>query len=154
MRARDLTLDLSTMILLERPLDSRNPGMVLRVTDKNFLSMNRVLLREIKEKIPTMLVKFFYQEDYKVIALQEGKDNETSLKFHADGMLRHTEFVNQLREAGYQIPAKYNVEWNEREQAWVGILEEVPELGDANKLARNAVPKKNTGNRRKTNVKV
>lgn len=154
MRARDITLDLSAMVLLEKPLDSRNPGMVLRVTEKNFLSMNRVLLREIKEKNPSMLVKFYYQEDYKVIALQEGTDRETSIKFHADGMLRHTDFVNQLREAGYQIPAKYNVEWNEREQAWVGILEEVPELKDAVKLARNATPKKNTGGRRKTNVKV
>lgn len=153
MRPRDLDIDLSTMMTLEKPINSRNPGMVLSISEKNRISMNSVFLREVKAKVPTMLVKFLYQADYRVIALQAGQPGENVIKFHMDGTLKHCDFVNQLREAGYQIPGKYIVEWNEAQQAWIGILEEVPKLDDINTLLKNA-SKKGKSSRRRSNVEI
>lgn len=154
MRPKDLEVDLSKMIPLEMPLSSRGPGMILRITEKDCLCMNSVFIREIKAKVPSMLFRFLYQADYKVIALQAGQSGEGFVKFNADGNLKHSEFVNQLREAGYQIPARYTVEWSDSQQAWIGMLEEVPELKDVNSVLYGTVTKKNTGSRKKGNVKV
>ncbi len=74
--------------------------------------------------------------------------SKSSIKFCANGRLKHPEFVNCLRKMDYGLPAKYMVEWDETKQAWIGILEEVPELKDEQEIV-----KKVSARRKRANVK-
>ena len=44
-----------------------------------------------------------------------------------NGRRKFKSYVESLKNKGYKIPATYNVEWNEKIQSGVGILQEVAE---------------------------
>ena len=123
--------DLSTMIAVEMPRNSRNPGMQLRISEKNRLNMNGKLLQDVKKRNSILQFRFLHQEDYKKIAFQNLPEAKDAFRFHADGTIVHPDFVNELRARGYRIPAVYLFEWIEDKNAWVGVLQdEVPGLSD------------------------
>lgn len=114
--------------------------------------MNSVLLRDVKEHSPNMEVDFYHSPDYRIIALINHQKPENKFKFHQDGRIRHNEFVAELRDRGYEIPAKYSVEWNSGANAWVGMLEEVPELKNPRGVVKDALMKNSAKRRRPKDV--
>ena len=47
-----------------------------------------------------------------------------------------------LEKKGYAVPAKYIVEWNEKAQMWVGVLQEVTEAPQIQKRRKTNEKKK------------
>ncbi len=149
---KEFECDLSTMIVVERPRTNLNPGMQLRITEKKQLRMNGKLRQDVKKRNPSMKFRFLREEDVKKIALENKPDAADIVKFHADGSLFHADFVRELEIRGYHIPAAFLVEWDEKKNAWIGVLQdEVPNLSDVKGIVKKANVKKNTRN--KTNVK-
>lgn len=65
-----------------------------------------------------------------------------NIHFHADGSsMRHERLLQLLQNKGIQLPAVYEMEWDEPENAWVGCCKDLPELDVAaiRQHAKNAV---------------
>ncbi len=147
--------DLSTMIPVEMPRTHQNPGMLLRISEKDQLSMNQPLLKDVKKRNPSMQFRFLREMDFKRIALENKPNAEDVFKFHANGLIVHPDFVSELKMRGYKIPAVYFFKWNEEKNAWVGVLQnEVPDLPDIEETINKAIARKNASKRGKSSVKV
>ena len=69
-----------------------------------------------------------------------------NIHFHADGSsMRHERLLQLLRDREIQLPAVYEMEWYEPENAWVGCCKDLPEPEIA--VIRQSVKK--AGGRRK-----
>ena len=69
-----------------------------------------------------------------------------NIHFHADGSsMRHERLLQLLRDREIQLPAVYEMEWYEPENAWVGCCSDLPEPDVA--AIRQSVKK--AGGRRK-----
>ena len=132
-------IDFSEMVPVKMPLNSRNHGLVLKVSENGFLSLNSALLRDLKGKSPDMEVKFYRMPDCKAIVLVNEQEGDHLFRFHRDGRIRHMDFVSELKMKGYQMPAKYVLEWSGENCAGVGFLEEIPELKDLQEVVKNSV---------------
>ena len=152
---KEFECDLSTMIAVEMPRNSRNPGMQLRISEKNRLSMSGKLLQDVKKRNSMLQFRFLHREDYKKIAFENLPEAKDVFKFRADGITVHPDFVNELKVRGYRIPAVYLVEWIEDKNAWIGVLQdEVPELSDIRGTVKKAISKKGLSKRNESGIKV
>lgn len=154
MRPSEIDFNFEEMIPVRMPVTSRNPGMTLSITEKGIINMNSVLCKNIKSMNPSMEMLFLHSPDYRKIALVNQSSEENTFIFHKDGRIHHEEFMQKLCEKGYRIPAKYVVEWSPEDNAWLGILEEVPGLTDSSTIVRKAAARVNTTKGRKKNVKI
>ena len=68
-----------------------------------------------------------------------------NIHFHADGSsMRHERLLQLLQNQGIQIPAVYEMEWYEPENAWVGCCKDLPEpdIAAIRQHAKNPAGKK------------
>ena len=87
-------------------------------------------------------VKIF--EDGRCIALYP--ERAPNIHFHMDGSsMRHERLLQLLQDREIQLPAVYEMEWYEPENAWVGCCKDLPEPEIA--VIRQSVKK--AGGRRK-----
>ena len=76
-----------------------------------------------------------YHSAWKISSIHDRSCAETELdpdinsdfRYPKNGRRKFKSYVESLKNKGYKIPATYNVEWNEKIQSWVGILQEVAE---------------------------
>lgn len=115
-------IDLSQMNLLEMP-ERGNLGLEVRVNGSGELALSACLLKKLFGNDDNTFVKYYYTDDYRIIALQKG--GEGDFKFPKSGRIKYQRYANKLETLGYKLPTKYRVEWNDKVQAWVGELQEV-----------------------------
>lgn len=115
-------MDLSKMNVLEMP-ERKNAGMEVRVNGRGELALGSTLFKKLFQEGKGAFVKYFYTDDYRVIAIQPGEEGD--FRFPKSGMIKHQKYANKLEALGYRLPAKYSISWNEEVQAWVGELQEV-----------------------------
>ena len=68
-----------------------------------------------------------------------------NIHVHADGStMRHEELLRLLRDREIQLPAVYEMEWYEPENAWVGCCKDLPEpeIAAVRQRAKNAARRK------------
>ena len=70
-------------------------------------------------------IKLYATDDMKILAVHP--DINSDFRYPKNGRRKFKSYVESLKNKGYKIPATYNVEWNEKIQSWVGILQEVAE---------------------------
>lgn len=147
----EIDIDLNEMIIVELPQSSRSKEMVLRVSESGFVGMNRSLVTGIRgSRKDEIFIRILRKDDYRIIAIQESKE-KGSYRLNKDGNKKNAEFAAQIRAQGYSLPAKYFVEWNEKANAWVGILDEVPSLQEPEKILKD-LKRKTVRRRTKKNV--
>lgn len=138
MRPRDMEFNVEELILMKMPENNRYPKMAVSVTTEKFIRLNETLRKKLEEDTDELKMEIRVSRDCKIIVLRNGESESEKIKFHKDGKLRNVEFADQLIELGYALPARYIIEWNDKIQAWVGILEEVPELKDVSSVVKRA----------------
>lgn len=118
-------VDLSQMNLLEMP-EKSNFRLEVCVTAKGELVLGAHLFKTLFGNDDEPFVKYYYTNDYRIIALQKGTKGD--FKFPKSGRIKYQKYANKLEALGYKLPAKYRVEWNDKIQAWVGELQEVSQV--------------------------
>lgn len=51
------------------------------------------------------------------------------------------EFAEKLEQIGYSLPAIYNIEWNEKASAWIGVLDEIEKAPKVVRKRKNSEKK-------------
>lgn len=103
-------------------------GKAMRVTalGNGDISLNGVLRRKIAERgADSWNMEIYATEDMRILTLCPAQ--ESNFKFPKNGRRKMKSYIDELHQKGYKIPAIYNVEWNDKSKAWVGILQEVSE---------------------------
>ena len=126
MRGNEIELCLSEMRRWTS-LAARGDVMKITALERGVLSMNTEMRKSLSEKLGdnSWNLEFYATEDMKILALQP--ERQSSFKFPKNGRRQFKSYVEGLVSKGYKIPATYHVEWNERLQSWVGVLQEVAE---------------------------
>lgn len=124
MRGSETDVSLLKLTKLERP-GKRYDNMVLTITEKGNLSLNGKLRQKIQEDDGHVRVNIWITEDLKIVAIK--KEENPNFIFPKNGVMKYPELLCKLSKIGYRIPAQYIVEWNEKANMWIGVLQEIPE---------------------------
>ena len=131
MRGSQIDINLSEMIKLEEP-KKWYEKFILSVSARGELTLNPQFKRKLQgEKMGRIGVNIYISNDYKIIGIIE--DEDSKFTFSENGRLKYAAWTQMLEKKGYAVPAKYIVEWNEKAQMWVGILQEVAEVPQISK---------------------
>lgn len=100
--------------------------MQVTALESGYISLNEVLKRKIAERgADSCNMEIYATEDLRILTLYP--DPKSNFKFPKSGRRKMKSYIDELHRKGYKIPAIYNVEWNDKSEAWVGILQEVSE---------------------------
>lgn len=124
MRGREVVMELSEMKLIEPPRN-RNEELYISITEKGDMAFNSRLCEKLFGDDKKRAVRVYITDDMKIIAVQY--DPKSDFIIPRDKRKKYEEFARKLEKKGYNVPAKYIVEWNEHMNAWVGVLREVAE---------------------------
>ena len=140
MRGSQVDINLSEMIKLEEPKKWYEKFMV-SVSVRGEVTLNPQFKRKLQgEEQGRIGVNIYRSNDYKIIGIIEDKDSKFT--FSENGRLKYAEWAQMLEKKGYAVPAKYIVEWNEKAQMWVGVLQEVTEAPQIQKRRKTNEKKK------------
>lgn len=108
------------------PLSKRSEAMQIKACENGEIALGSELRRNMFERLlDEWKVDFYATDDMRILVLHP--DSESDFKYPKNGRRKFKNYIESLKEKGYGIPAIYNVEWNEKMESWVGILQEVPE---------------------------
>ena len=62
-------------------------------------------------------------------------------RFPKNGRIKFMEFAEKLEQIGYSLPAIYNIEWNEKASAWIGVLDEIEKAPKVVRKRKNSEKK-------------
>ena len=109
------------MRVLEMPNSARNLRTVA-ITNKGEIVINAKLVEKMQGEKEQLQVNFYYSEDFKMLAIKQ--DDSGNVKLPRNGRMKHMEFAKKISKAGFILPIKYSVEWDDTEQLWLAILQE------------------------------
>lgn len=125
MRGSEINIDLSEMTELEGPVKWYD-RLILSVTARGEVVLNAKFRQALQgEKEGKIGVNIFVTNDWKIIGIVQ--DGDPKILFSERGHLKYMAWTQMLDKKGYALPAKYIIEWNEKAQMWVGVLQEVAE---------------------------
>lgn len=139
-RPETANLKIDEMKVMEMPGRGSDKLMVT-VNEQGFFTVGTGLLRKLKLMFPELEMEIRRSDDARFLVFREAE----SYKFMIGktGHFKYTEFMETLKGKGYHLPARYVVGWNDRMNAWVGVLQEVEEAPDVRSLAaKEPVPVK------------
>ena len=137
MRGSEIELDLSEMNVWI-PDEKQSGTMKINALASGTISLGAELRKQMSEKLGNeWKVAFYATDDMKILALHP--DAQGIFKYLKNGRKKFRNYVEGLRRKGYKIPASYQVEWNEKLQSWVGILQEVAECPKLIKGVNNEI---------------
>ncbi|HJB27156.1 MAG TPA: hypothetical protein H9662_11200 [Firmicutes bacterium] len=93
----------------------------INISPRGVISLNKSLLQQIRKHTKELKLGFECHKKDKRILLLYITDHP-NYTFPEGGARKDKRFTRSLVEDGISIPARYLVEWNERANAWVGIL--------------------------------
>ena len=129
MRGSEVNINLSEMKEWTSALKSSDTMKIIALENGN-IAMGAELRKSMSEKMAdAWKIKLYATDDMKILAVHP--DINSDFRYPKNGRRKFKSYVESLKNKGYKIPATYNVEWNEKIQSWVGILQEVAEKGPA-----------------------
>ena len=120
MRPSEITIDLSKFNKLKAPVKHNNE-MFLNINETRNITLNSILFNTLKNAKDWVHIDIFASDDFKTIALIPSENS--SYVFNKSRSLRANEFAYELEKRGYPILAKYLIEWNEKANCYVGLLQ-------------------------------
>ena len=132
MDPRTVDVDLSKLLLLPMPNDTDR--MELKVSETGCLSVNSVFQRAAEKQIMGKLVEIRHSPDYRLITVRA--EGDCRFRFPKTGRMKYKALAGNLQEMGYQLPAVYDVDWNDKAGAWVGVLQEVEKAPKGRRAGR------------------
>lgn len=149
-RPETAELNIDEMEIMEMP--GRAGGkLTVSVDAKGFFTVSTALLRKLKLMFPELEMEIRKSKDARFLVFREAESYKFMLG--KTGHFIYTDFMEELKAKGYNLPARYTVAWNSGMNAWVGILQEVEEAPDVRSLAaKENVPGRT--HRRRENKKV
>ena len=63
------------------------------------------------------------------------QSDHPNYRFPGGGRIKDIAFTKSLVDAGVVLPARYAVDWNEKNKCWIGILNPDNQIPDADVLA-------------------
>ena len=125
MRGSKVNINLSEMTDWTSALKSSDT-MKITAFENGDIAMGAELRKSMSEKMSDVWkIKLYATDDMKILAVQPNVNSDFS--YPKNGRKKFKSYVGSLKAKGYKIPATFNVEWNEKIQSWVGILQEVAE---------------------------
>lgn len=134
MRGSEIDITCLDLIKLEKP-KKRYDDMIISVTEKGKLCLNGKLRQEMQKRGGYSKVSIVVTQDSKIIGIKQ--DENSDFQFPKSGIVQHLQILCMLNKQGYNVPAKYIVEWNERGSMWVGVLQEVAEAPQIKRKQRS-----------------
>lgn len=132
MRGSEVNINLSEMKEWTSALKSSDTMKIIALENGD-IAMGAELRKSMSEKMAdAWKIKLYATDDMKILAVHP--DINSDFRYPKNGRRKFKSYVESLKNKGYKIPATYNVEWNEKIQSWVGILQEVAEM--RNKISR------------------
>lgn len=125
MRGSEIDIPLSEMRKWE--MGTRySDTMKIMAFQNGEISFGAALRKSMEEKLGNdWKIEFYSMEDMKVLAVHPNE--QSGFRYPKNGRRSFKTYVEELKRKGYAVPAVYNVEWNEKMQPWVGVLQEVAE---------------------------
>ena len=125
MRGSEVNINLSEMKEWTSALKSSDTMKIIALENGD-IAMGAELRKSMSEKMAdAWKIKRYATDDMKILAVHP--DINSDFRYPKNGRRKFKSYVESLKNKGYKIPATYNVEWNEKIQSWVGILQEVAE---------------------------
>ena len=125
MRGSEVNINLSEMKEWTSALKSSDTMKIIALENGD-IAMGAELRKSMSEKMAdAWKIKLYVTDDMKILAVHP--DINSDFRYPKNGRRKFKSYVESLKNKGYKIPATYNVEWNEKIQSWVGILQEVAE---------------------------
>ena len=125
MRGSEVNINLSEMKEWTSALKSSDTMKIIALENGD-IAMGAELRKSMSEKMAdAWKIKLYATDDMKILAVHP--DINSDFRYPKNGRRKFKSYVESLKNKGYKIPATYNVEWNEKIQSWVGILQEVAE---------------------------
>ena len=125
MRGSEVNINLSEMKEWTSALKSSDTMKIIALENGD-IAMGAELRKSMSEKMAdAWKIKLYATDDMKILAVHPGINSD--FRYPKNGRRKFKSYVESLKNKGYKIPATYNVEWNEKIQSWVGILQEVAE---------------------------
>ncbi len=134
MDAATMDFDLSELIPIPQPRSSF-PVYSVNVSQRGYVALNQKFLDVLKEKIPSLAVGFRIHPNKQMIAIFQS--DHPNYQFPGGGRIKDTAFTKSLVDAGVVLPARYAVNWNEKNKCFVGILVPDNQVPDADVLAKS-----------------
>lgn len=140
MRGSEVNINLSEMKEWTSALKSSDTMKIIALENGD-IAMGAELRKSMSEKMAdAWKIKLYATDDMKILAVHP--DINSDFRYPKNGRRKFKSYVESLKNKGYKIPATYNVEWNEKIQSWVGILQEVaesPRLTNGRRKMRNKI---------------
>lgn len=107
---------------VEFPAPGSGPALpMVSINEKGLLTRNRAFLVEtggVEE-----FRAYIHKTGWQILLFPQGEPN---LWFRKSGA-RNKELARQLRGQGYSFPVRYDFQWDQESQAWVGTCREMGE---------------------------
>lgn len=104
------------------PAPGRNmQSSAINISPSGYVSLNKYLQMEIRQHIDHFHLGFeLHKSDIRILLLRIME--KPNYPFNAGGGKMDQELSRHLVENGVVLPARYEVKWNEKASAWVGVL--------------------------------
>ena len=132
MDAATMDIDLAELTPSPQPRSSF-PTYSINISQRGYIALNQKFLDTLKEKIPSMAVGFCIHPNKQIIAIFQR--DHPNYRFPGGGRIKDIAFTKSLVDAGVVLPARYAVDWNEKNKCWIGILNPDNQIPDADVLA-------------------
>lgn len=97
----------------------------LKVKENGEIYVSPAIVESVRKNNEKMWADFRHSEDYKILMIKPG--GEQVFRFPKAGIMKFKEWRDILQRLGYMTPAVYLFDWNEKEEIWIGMLQEVAE---------------------------
>ncbi len=123
--------DLSDMTLLEMP-SKQVSQCYATVNERGEFFLSPKLLGQLSEKSPTLELEIRKNDTYRLLSF--ALSDTPNFQFPKSGRMKHKALMEQLKNRGYGLPARYLVQWEDELGIWLGRLQEIapsPKLNGA-----------------------
>ena len=115
-RAADIKIDFSECERIYQP--KRLSCCAINVNTRGHISLNERLIEKLGEHVRAFFLWLYKEGEVIILKQGEGADYH----FPKNGSKKDLEFSRRLTALGVSLPARYEVEWNQDADAWVGVL--------------------------------
>lgn len=118
--AGNMTIDFSDFELIPEAKRATS-GCAINISPSGYITLNRYLLQEVKQRASSLQLGFAYhKQDKRILPLFPS--DTPNYTFPPSGSKKDTAFSQSLVADGIPLPARYIATWNEEARAWVGVL--------------------------------
>ena len=138
MRGKDIDVNSFEWEQLRMPEKWFNVKFI-KISERGEMVMSSGLKKELQKDGKPIEINFETADELKLLKVFPVDSN--GYRFPKNGRIKFMEFAEKLEQIGYSLPAIYNIEWNEKASAWIGVLDEIEKAPKVVRKRKNSEKK-------------